>query len=36
MNLLADVLGTTWFMFLISVLCLAAGAYLWRKYGHKL
>lgn len=36
MNLLADILGTTWFAILIAVLGLVAGAYLWRKYGSKL
>lgn len=36
MTLLADILGTTWFIVLVSVLGLAAGAYLWRKFGHKL
>ena len=34
--ILADFLGTTWFVALIALVGVLAGAWLFRKYGHKL
>jgi hypothetical protein len=34
--ILADFLGTTWFIALVAVIGILAGAWLYKKFGHKL
>jgi hypothetical protein len=34
--ILADFLGTTWFIALVAVISIIAGAWLYKKFGHKL
>jgi hypothetical protein len=34
--ILADFLGTTWFIALVAVIGILAGAWLHKKFGHKL
>jgi hypothetical protein len=34
--ILADFLGTTWFIALVALIGVLGGAWLWRRYGHKL
>jgi hypothetical protein len=34
--ILADFLGTTWFIALIGLVGIIAGAWLWKMYGHKI
>lgn len=33
---LADFLGTTWFIILLGLIGVLAGAWLWKQYGHKI